>query len=148
MGDKDCFLCQRPDCSMKCPQNDCKSYFCSEIHYHPHRFQIDKEKLMDGKANVCKTKRKLTANATNETEVTDAGINEYDKKQLLEESFICLPYAVCKSQEFGRHFIATRDIDPLELILYDDPAVVIPTNLKYPACIECLRPVNNDYRSV
>ena len=41
------------------------------------------------------------------------------KESSLEEPAKSLPYTICESKDFGRHFIATRDIKPLELILYD-----------------------------
>ena len=41
--------------------------------------------------------------------------------------------------------MATRDIEPLELILEDDPAVFGPNHDTGPACLECLLPVNGEY---
>ena len=42
-------------------------------------------------------------------------------------------------KEFGRFFVATRDISPLELVLIDQPAVVGPATKTKPICLECLK---------
>ena len=70
------------------------------------------------------------------------------KVSSVEQPIMSLPYIVCESKDFGRHFIATRDIKPLELILYDIPGVVIPTSQKTFGCIECLKEVKTDFRCV
>ena len=49
----------------------------------------------------------------------------------------CFPFQIEESQEFGRHFVATRDIQPLELVLIDQPAVVGPATKTRPICLEC-----------
>ena len=41
--------------------------------------------------------------------------------------------------------MATRDINPLELIIEDDPAVFGPNHDTVPACLECLLPVDGSY---
>ena len=42
--------------------------------------------------------------------------------------------------------VATRDINPLELILQDEPAVFGPSHLTYECiCLECLLPVGESY---
>ena len=39
-----------------------------------------------------------------------------------------------------RYFVATRDIQPLELVVIDEPAVVGPATKTRPICLECLKP--------
>jgi hypothetical protein len=51
----------------------------------------------------------------------------------------CYPFEVRESEEFGRFFVATRDISPLELVLIDQPAVVGPATKTKPICLECLK---------
>ena len=45
----------------------------------------------------------------------------------------------------GRFLVATRDIDPLELIIEDDPAIFGPNHDTVTACLECLLPVDGSY---
>ena len=56
-------------------------------------------------------------------------------------SNLCLPFRVDKDDLRGRHFIATRDIAPLELILIDKPAISGPAPKSGPVCLECLRSI-------
>lgn len=51
----------------------------------------------------------------------------------------CLPYRVCRDDRRGRHLIATREIEPLELVLHDDPAVVGPATRTPPVCLGCMK---------
>jgi hypothetical protein len=48
------------------------------------------------------------------------------------------------SPEFGRHFIATRDILPLQEILLEKAAVIGPAAQAVQICLECLIPVELD----
>ena len=88
------------------------------------------------------------AKTSEEFILTDTEMAKNCKESSLEEPAKSLPYIVCESKDFGRHFIATRDIKPLELILYDNPGAVIPTNQTSFGCIECLKQVKNDFRCV
>ena len=46
----------------------------------------------------------------------------------------------------GRYVVATRHINPLELILHDTPAIFGPNNLTLvPLCLECLIPVDGSF---
>ncbi len=47
--------------------------------------------------------------------------------------------------QVGRYVVATRDIEPLELILVDTPAIYGPNHDSVPACMECLLPVDGNY---
>jgi hypothetical protein len=44
------------------------------------------------------------------------------------------------STTLGRHFVATRDVAPLEEILVDSVAVLGPATKTVPICLECLQP--------
>eukprot|EP00095_Tigriopus_kingsejongensis_P008846 snap_masked-scaffold15_size728074-processed-gene-2.0 protein:Tk08846 transcript:snap_masked-scaffold15_size728074-processed-gene-2.0-mRNA-1 annotation:"protein isoform a" len=48
-------------------------------------------------------------------------------------------------QIVGRFMVATRDIQPLELILEDSPAVFGPNHDTEPICLECLVPVDGSF---
>ena len=47
--------------------------------------------------------------------------------------------------QVGRYVVATRDIEPLELIIKDKPGILGPNQKTAPACLECLQPVNGEY---
>ena len=42
--------------------------------------------------------------------------------------------------------VATRDIEPLELILTEDPAVVGPYSKTSVGCLQCFKKVDGKYR--
>merc|ERR1719264_773166 len=42
--------------------------------------------------------------------------------------------------------VATRDIDPLELILVEEPAVVGPYSKSTNGCLQCFKKVDNTFR--
>jgi len=50
-----------------------------------------------------------------------------------------LAFEVKHRPEVGRYLVASRDIQPLEVILEDDPAVFGPNNNTGPVCLACLR---------
>ncbi len=56
----------------------------------------------------------------------------------------CRPFKIVNSPEFGRHFIATRDILPLQEILLEKAAVIGPAAQAVQICLECLIPVELD----
>ena len=78
--------------------------------------------------------------STNEEHNGVNGMNDKDKK------YVGLPYKIENSEKFGRYFVATRDIKPLELILVDEPGVVGPATKTKPVCIVCLNPAKRDFR--
>ena len=47
--------------------------------------------------------------------------------------------------QVGRYLVATRDIEPLELIIEDEPAVFGPNHDTGPACMECLLPTDGSF---
>ena len=60
----------------------------------------------------------------------------------------CYPFQLRHSAEVGRYLVASRDIQPLELILEDQPSVVGPSRkqpaLNHVICVECFRRVTGD----
>ena len=122
MENRECFLCQKPNCDLKCPKPDCGIFYCSDSHYSSHIYRIK-----DTKKNL----------------VHDENNNDIIE---LDENTICLPYRVENSKAFGRHLIATRDIKALELIICDHPAAVGPATKTRPVCIVCLKPAKSGFR--
>lgn len=53
----------------------------------------------------------------------------------------CRPFRIGNSPEFGRHFVATRDILPLQEILCEKAAVIGPATQAIQVCLECLIPI-------
>ena len=49
-------------------------------------------------------------------------------------------YYILKKNIFFRYFVATRDIQPLELVVVDEAAVIGPSTKTKPLCLECLKP--------
>ena len=60
-------------------------------------------------------------------------------------SHICIYYLSSMYSIFYRYMIATRDIEPLELILKEDPAVVGPYSKSGSGCLHCLKKVDGSY---
>ena len=130
MAHHDCFLCQKPNCITKCPKPNCDAYYCCDSHYSSHV------------VNLNQTTRNHGNNGNSRSEKSNTGKSE---DTVMTDS-LCLPFKVVNSNRFGRHFVATRDIKPLELILVDPPGVVGPSTKTKPVCIVCLRPSKGKYR--
>jgi len=56
----------------------------------------------------------------------------------------CLPFKVENAPGLGRYVVATRDIEPLELIIAEPPAAVGPSRNVKPKCLTCLNPVTGE----
>ena len=55
-----------------------------------------------------------------------------------EQQPLCYPFRVQHSKdENGRYLVATRDIEPGELIFEDTPVVVGPSSKSPPTCLNC-----------
>ena len=130
MAHHDCFLCQKPNCITKCPRPNCGVYYCCDSHYSSHVVNINQNTLYHGN-NGNRRSEKSNRDDLEDTVITDS---------------LCLPFKVVNSDRFGRHFVATRDIKPLELILVDPPGVVGPSTKTKPVCIVCLCPSIGKYR--
>merc|ERR1711881_752853 len=46
----------------------------------------------------------------------------------------------------GRYVVAVRDIEPLELVMWDAAAALGPRMGCAPVCLQCLKPVDGSYR--
>ena len=147
MSNSECFLCQKPNCTVKCTKPNCDIYYCSGAHYASHTFQV--KEVLKPKASFA-TKCSVNdqpasikngvCDSKSGAETVDSDLNGTASK------LICLPYKIVNSERFGRHFVATRDINPLELILVDDVAVVGPATKTNPVCIVCLNPSKGEFR--
>lgn len=57
----------------------------------------------------------------------------------------CFPFRITWKQSKGRSVVATRDIDALELILFDAAIAYGPRNMNTPVCLECGKKVDKSY---
>ena len=96
------------------------------------------------KENFEKLNKPQTISALMSTNADQHGMSNVNHS---DDSFMCLPYRIEKSEKLGRYFVATRDIKPLELILVDQPGVVGPATKTKPVCIVCLNPAKSQFRS-
>jgi len=124
MAQFDCFLCQKPNCTTKCSKPNCDIYYCCDSHYSSHIVNLN---------------QKLGYN-------DNSGNGEIKSEGTEGFPSLCLPYKIVNSDKFGRHFVATRDIKPLELILVDPPGAVGPATKTKPICVVCLSPSKGKYR--
>ena len=58
----------------------------------------------------------------------------------------CLPFKVTYSPQVGRYLVASRDIKPLELVLWDTAAAVGPAADSVPVCLECFSKVDGTFQ--
>ena len=56
----------------------------------------------------------------------------------------CLPFRVEHSPNVGRFLVASRDIEPLELVIAEQPAAAGPSQLTTPRCLGCLKAVTGE----
>ena len=143
----ECFLCQKPGCTLKCPKPNCNIYYCSDSHYAAHTFQV-KEELTPKVSSVFKCSgNDQHVSSTNGVCDNQNGAESVDNNlNSTASNSICLPYKIVNSDKLGRHFVATRDIKPLELILVDEAAVVGPATKTSTVCIVCLNPSKGEFR--
>ena len=147
MPNAQCFLCQKPNCTVKCNKPNCNTYYCSNEHYAAHTFEV-KYALKPNASSAIKS----SVNDKSARNANIGGDGESGRESLngdvndIASKLICLPYKILNSERIGRHFVATRDIKPLELILVDDAAVVGPSTITNPVCIVCLKPTKGEFR--
>jgi len=67
-----------------------------------------------------------------------------DHERVHRPENFCFPFKVELKPDIGRTLVATRDIEPLELIMWDSPAALGPRMGGLPVCLECLKPAKND----
>lgn len=51
----------------------------------------------------------------------------------------CFPFLIKRSPKKGRFMVATRDIEPLEMILWEKPAVIGPYTKDAAGCLQCFK---------
>jgi len=71
--------------------------------------------------------------------------SEEHKKLHRPENF-CFPFMVEQKEGVGRYVVAVRDIEPLELVMWDAAAALGPRMGCAPVCLQCLKPVDGSYR--
>ncbi|KAG5683117.1 hypothetical protein PVAND_012418 [Polypedilum vanderplanki] len=54
---------------------------------------------------------------------------------------LCSPMRVCHNEKIGRHYVATRDIKPGEIVLREAPLIIGPSQVTVPVCVGCLKEV-------
>ena len=58
----------------------------------------------------------------------------------------CFPFMVEQRPGVGRFVVATRDIEPLEMVMWDNAATLGPRMGCAPCCLQCLKPVTGEFR--
>jgi len=61
-------------------------------------------------------------------------------KKLHRPENFCFPFMVREVGGVGRTLVATRDVEPLELVLWDGAAAMGPRMGGLPVCLQCLKP--------
>ena len=147
MDNTDCFLCQKSNCTLKCLKSNCNLYYCSDAHYSAHLVQISKKSNINEwsliKPSPVVRHDKVINGERDNIDNEEGSSNQSDDSM---EMYACLPYRICTSETLGRHFVATRDINPLELILVDQPGVVGPATNTRPVCLVCLNHSSGQFR--
>ena len=71
--------------------------------------------------------------------------SEEHKKLHRPENF-CFPFMVEQKEDVGRYVVAVRDIEPLELVMWDNARALGPRMGCPPVCLQCLKPVDGSFR--
>ena len=74
------------------------------------------------------------------------GFCSEDHKKLHRPENFCFPFMVEQKEGVGRYVVATRDIEPLELVMWDNAAALGPRMGCSPACLQCLKPADGSFR--
>ena len=84
------------------------------------------------------------------TEICDhcnlVGFCSEDHKRAHRQENFCFPFMVELNEVVGRSVVAVRDIEPLELVLWDSPAALGPKMGCSPVCLQCLKPADGRFR--
>ncbi|XP_059082418.1 SET domain-containing protein SmydA-8-like isoform X1 [Tigriopus californicus] len=56
----------------------------------------------------------------------------------------CFPFLIKRSPTKGRFMVATRDIEPLEMILWEKPAVIGPYTKDASGCLQCFKHMTSE----
>ena len=94
---------------------------------------------------LCEASSELSCSGCQVKYCSDQHLNSH-LQELEDGQSLCLPYKVVNQTGLGRHFVATRDIKPLELILKEPAAVIGPATKTKPVCLNCLRPAATELR--
>lgn len=64
---------------------------------------------------------------------------EHQRKDWKTHKPICSPMRVSNNDKLGRHYVATRNIKPGEIVLKELPLVIGPSQATPPVCVGCLQ---------
>ncbi|XP_018013573.1 SET domain-containing protein SmydA-8-like isoform X2 [Hyalella azteca] len=67
---------------------------------------------------------------------------EHQRQHWQQHKKLCNPYVVAESSTLGRHILASRDLQPGEIILKDPPLVLGPRQVTVAVCVGCNSPVD------
>ena len=163
-GDKVCFWCGK-SAKIVCTQcNDTASY-CSQDHleqFHLHQDTTNNKILQHCSNEPAKSNSNNNCQDSNEKQsFANTGQNIEPRlngnhkmssssissqQQQSHNKKLCLPYKICSTKEKGRVVVATREIQPLELIMADTPFIIGPSRQQQIVCVECLTPVDGRIR--
>ena len=71
-----------------------------------------------------------------------------DHAKLHRPEQFCFPFMVEQREGVGRLVVATRDIEALEIVMWDNAAALGPRMGSPPVCLQCLKPVDGGFRLV
>ena len=71
--------------------------------------------------------------------------SEFCLKVHRPENF-CFPFMVEQKEGVGRFVVAVRDIEPLELVMWDNAACLGPRMGCPPCCLQCLKKTDGEYK--
>ena len=72
---------------------------------------------------------------------------EHQKLHWKKHKNNCCAFKVATSTNLGRHLIATRDLKPGELVLFESPLTIAPiTSVDEPVCIVCYKGISGRFR--
>lgn len=64
---------------------------------------------------------------------------EHQKQDWKTHKVQCSPMRVCHNDKIGRHYVATRNIKPGEIVLKESPLIIGPSQVTAPVCVGCLQ---------
>ena len=64
---------------------------------------------------------------------------DHQRKDWKTHKANCSPIRVCQNEKIGRHYVATRNIKPGEIVLRESPLVIGPSQSTPPVCVGCLQ---------
>lgn len=64
---------------------------------------------------------------------------EHQRQDWKDHKPRCSPLKVCHNEKIGRHYVATRNIKPGEIILRESPLIIGPSQVTGPVCVGCLK---------